>query len=336
MSSSTSSTRRRIVIAATFGAFSAGMPRAASAWHACCLTVVGVVRLRAENLPLWVAESEKLFDPWLRDLRVFELNNTDEVLRGVQEKTLDVGYAAQMGIAIERVVKNRDVVVIGSVVNQPLYYAVSKTDLGPWSGLEGRPIGVFRGDEIARYVTQRALTAENIPADKITFIEFPDRRSLERSVDIRSAYAAVSSPAQAFFMEARGFRLRELGRDPRGPLATYGILMNRAWTKSHASDDPRLGALMAGLIRSHAWLRDSKNKDGAIAIIKQRLPGLDPERIYNTFIVTQQYLAENPAPSRIALENLVRIPAISRRLKLRDLPDDLIDTTPFSLGAKRI
>jgi ABC-type nitrate/sulfonate/bicarbonate transport system substrate-binding protein len=124
--------------------------------------------------------------------------------------------------------------------------------------------------------------------------------------DRKAAAAMLTSPFQLFAKD-KGFQVLEYARDVYGHYEESVSTTRRSWA---AANETKLKAYIKGYVTAVEWLRDPKNKEEAIAILRRHVPQLSPhfaERSYADFL----------GPRGVAAKAQVDLAGVRKVLELR-------------------
>jgi ABC-type nitrate/sulfonate/bicarbonate transport system substrate-binding protein len=229
---------------------------------------VAVISEGTASWPLYVAESKRMFENEGVTVAITVTGSSAHQLEALINGGFDIGFQ-QSDHVVRAVEKNgSDLFIVMAQAHAPELTLVAAPQIASIADLKGRVIAVDGARSGYALLLRKLLRDNGFAETDYTFKEFGGVK--ERSDAMRSGAAAASflNPPFDRNLLAEGFR--SIG-STREYFPTYPgsiVATRRSWARDNQT---RLVAFIRAFRAAYAWLKDTRNKQDAIAMLPERL-----------------------------------------------------------------
>lgn len=228
--------------------------------------------------PMYVAQARGLFEREGIDVAVTLTGSSSRQLQALQSGEYDIGFQ-QADHIVRAVEQGSDLFIFMSTARPPELTLVSVPQVRSFADLRGRTIAVDGARTGYALLLRQLLMRQGLSDDDYRFEEVGGSQERFDALSARRAAASLLNAPFDRNLLAAGCNslgtIQQYYPDYPGPIAAA----RRSWVAAHAGE---LRAFIRAMRDAAAWLRDSRNRDEAVALLPSRLKA-SPEAASRAF-----------------------------------------------------
>ncbi len=226
--------------------------------------LVGHVTITSYYWPNWVAQEKGFFKEEGVEPELITIDTTSKTTQALSANSLNVAWVSTDSPILARQ-KGAPIVIVGGVIERPMYDLVALPKYKSVKDLKGTTLGVSNLKAGSTLLLHYALsqTGFKFPGD-YDVIEAGGTPSRLAAVKSGGVSAALITEPDTFLAEDEGFTVLARIVDLLPQYEFITIAVNTDWAKTNRE---ALVSYMKAVIRGMQWLHNEKNRDEAARIL---------------------------------------------------------------------
>lgn len=263
---------------------------------------VGVTAVGAVQWPYYVAQEKGFYKDANIDIQVTAMESNTRTVQALIGGGIHIAGGSPDPLLKAVAGGNADLIIVGSVINRPIYSFITRGDIKTFADLKGQRVGVSALKSMDGLWMDEVLRKNGV-RDQVEVVEIGGTSARYAALRAKAVAGAWLGQPQDFKAISEGFRL--LGYSTMA----YDQLIWSSYSTSRriAEKDPELiERFLAVQRRAHQWLYDPANKDEAIRILAQRSNTAyqDAVNTYDLWI-GQQSLSKQGEATNASIQSMI-------------------------------
>ncbi|MGE3993924.1 ABC transporter substrate-binding protein [Pseudorhodoplanes sp.] len=263
---------------------------------------VGVTAVGAVQWPYYVAEAKGFYKEANIDIQVTAMESNTRTVQALIGGGVHIAGGSPDPLLKAVATGNADLIIVGSVINRPIYSFVTRGDIRSFNDLKGKRVGVSALKSMDGLWMDEVLKKNGV-RNEVEVVEIGGTSARYAALRANAIAGAWLGQPQDFKAISEGFRL--LGYSTMA----YDQLIWSSYSTSRkiAEKDPELiERFLAVQRKAHRWLYDPANKEEAIRILaeKSNTALKDAAATYDLWI-GQESLSKNGEATSAGIQSMI-------------------------------